>query len=235
MPGSADDYCEAIVRAHDEDRWLSLRYAPAAARGALSAIYALHLELQRIPRLVREPAIGAIRLKWWSDSVGEMAQGAAPREQPVLEALGQAGLSASTFAGIEAAIEARARLLEAPQFAATGSFTRWCAMTEIWIAEAALRTLAPAPDAKIAGVDHAATAYALARLHPLLAPHLASEIRIEALGLHDAARKALRRFDTWAAPALAHFSLTPAYVRRVRPSRTISQLRIFRAVVTGRL
>lgn len=231
MPADAADYCEGLVRAHDEDRWLSLRYAPARLRPALAAIYALHLELERIPRLVREAAAGAIRLQWWSDSLRDLALRGARPTQPVLQALAAAGLDASRLAGIEEAIAARAMILEAPRFSTLESFSDWCAKTENWLVAAALGALAPEASAKVKDAFAAATAFALARHGPGRAPQFAAAAAAQALALHQRSSRA--RFPEWAAPALAHFALTPAYARG-QNGAMFRRLRIFTAIVAGR-
>jgi phytoene synthase len=63
----------AIVRAEardlDHDRYLAALLAPAPTRDALLTIAAFHGEIARIPTSVREPAMGAIRLQWWRDTL----------------------------------------------------------------------------------------------------------------------------------------------------------------------
>ncbi|MTD93662.1 hypothetical protein GIW81_04855 [Hyphomicrobium sp. xq] len=64
----------AIVRDEardlDHDRYLAALLAPAPARDALMTVAAFHGEIARIPTSVREPAMGAIRLHWWRDTLG---------------------------------------------------------------------------------------------------------------------------------------------------------------------
>ena len=43
--------------------------APRAQRPALAGLYALHMELARIPALAREPGLSAIRYHWWRDAL----------------------------------------------------------------------------------------------------------------------------------------------------------------------
>lgn len=62
-------------------------FVPLPEREALLAVYALSLELGRIPNLVSEEMIGHIRLAWWQEAVDELYMGHAPRGQPVLQAL----------------------------------------------------------------------------------------------------------------------------------------------------
>jgi phytoene synthase len=65
--GSAYQHCEALVRAHDRERYLATLFAAADKRRHLIALYAFDLELRRLPDAVREPMAGEIRLQWWRD------------------------------------------------------------------------------------------------------------------------------------------------------------------------
>jgi len=58
-----------LVRTYDRDRYLAGLFAPKHARDALMALYAFNCELERIPALVSEPALGEIRLQWWRDAL----------------------------------------------------------------------------------------------------------------------------------------------------------------------
>ena len=62
-------YCGQQARIHDPDRALSALFAPEPARGALLALLAFNAEIERVPRMVREPILGQIRLQWWRDAL----------------------------------------------------------------------------------------------------------------------------------------------------------------------
>lgn len=55
------------ARAHAPDRYLAALLAPRAYRDDLIVLAAFLGEIERIPRIVREPALGEIRLQWWVD------------------------------------------------------------------------------------------------------------------------------------------------------------------------
>lgn len=55
------------ARAHAPDRYLAALLAPRAYREELIILAAFLGEIERIPRIVREPALGEIRLQWWVD------------------------------------------------------------------------------------------------------------------------------------------------------------------------
>jgi phytoene synthase len=69
----------------DHDRYLAALLAPAWARDTLMTVAAFHGEVARIPTSVREPAMGAIRLQWWRDTLA--ADAAAPAGTPVADRL----------------------------------------------------------------------------------------------------------------------------------------------------
>lgn len=78
------DYCEALVREADKDRFVATLFAPAPRRRALHALYAFNVELARVRELAREPMPGEIRLQWWRDVLGGLRAGEAG---PVASAL----------------------------------------------------------------------------------------------------------------------------------------------------
>jgi phytoene synthase len=76
-------HCEALVREHDRDRWLSALFAPVSARPHLHALAAFNYEVGRVREVAREPLAGEMRLTWWREALerGE------PSGHPVAEAL----------------------------------------------------------------------------------------------------------------------------------------------------
>src|ERR1700689_2134729 len=80
------DYCAALVRAADRDRFLASLFAPAQQRAALHALYAFDVEMARVREAAREPLPGEIRLQWWRDVIhGE--RGGEAQANPVAAAL----------------------------------------------------------------------------------------------------------------------------------------------------
>ena len=108
-PADGLGHCVEIIRAGDEDLFLSLGYALEADRARLAALFAFQIELRRIPVIVSEPPLGEIRLQWWREALGEIASGAAPRAHPVVSLLAASGaLDSETRELAERLIEARA-------------------------------------------------------------------------------------------------------------------------------
>src|SRR5665647_2013664 len=69
------DYCAALVREADRDRYLATLFAPAEHRDALFALYAFNIEISRVRDLAREPMPGEIRLQWWREVLSGERQG----------------------------------------------------------------------------------------------------------------------------------------------------------------
>jgi phytoene synthase len=80
------DYCAALVREADRDRYLATLFAPAEHRDGLFALYAFNVEIAQVRDKAREPLPGEIRLQWWR----EMLEGTRDSEaaaNPVAAAL----------------------------------------------------------------------------------------------------------------------------------------------------
>lgn len=88
--GTSMAACLSELREKDHDRFLTLFFVPSAARPALTALYAVNLEIARIPELVTEPMMGHIRLQWWREVLEGLPQGET-RGHAVAVALRDAG------------------------------------------------------------------------------------------------------------------------------------------------
>jgi phytoene/squalene synthetase len=78
------DYCEALVRDADRDRFLATLFAPAAQRADLLTLYAFDIETTAVAHRVRDPVAGEIRLQWWHDALSSTD---ASTGQPVADAM----------------------------------------------------------------------------------------------------------------------------------------------------
>lgn len=74
----------ALVREHDRDRYQTALFAPVARREALFALYAFNYEIARVREVVREPALGQIRLQWWREVIEAACTGGVPRRHEVV-------------------------------------------------------------------------------------------------------------------------------------------------------
>lgn len=81
--------CAGEVRRRDPDVFLCALAAPAALRNHLLALACFHRELADIRLRARTPILGAMRLQWWWEAVGQCLDDHATlsRPHPVLLAL----------------------------------------------------------------------------------------------------------------------------------------------------
>lgn len=75
-----------FLRANDRDRYFSTLVLPAAARDAVTALYAFNAEIASIRDRAREAAAGEIRLQWWIDALSGEGHGEV-RQNPLADAL----------------------------------------------------------------------------------------------------------------------------------------------------
>lgn len=90
-----------------DDPWrhLAFSYAPAEARDALTALFALDAALGDVLRTTREPMVGQMRLAWWRDALARLDT-ARPPGEPVLQALAGAVIpSGVTGARLSGAVD----------------------------------------------------------------------------------------------------------------------------------
>jgi phytoene synthase len=107
-------HCRDLVRRVNADRALLAELAPPAMRPHLWAIAAFDWEVGRIPDLVSEPMLGAIRRQWWRDAWVEIAADK-PRRHPVVEVLAEAHQARPLpMDAVETYLEAREAEQDAP-------------------------------------------------------------------------------------------------------------------------
>ncbi|WP_404709913.1 squalene/phytoene synthase family protein [Sphingomonas sp. MMS24-J13] len=64
----------------DPERTLAIAYAPASARPALAALFALDERMGTIVATTTEPMIGLMRLAWWREALEKLDKEPAPAE-----------------------------------------------------------------------------------------------------------------------------------------------------------
>lgn len=77
---SARRYCLTQLHKSDYDAHLIRRFVPPPVQDTYAALRALNLELVRLPELVSNPTIGALRIKLWQESIDNTFAGRSPRE-----------------------------------------------------------------------------------------------------------------------------------------------------------
>ncbi len=114
---------DQLVRRVDEDRWLASRFATADVRARLVALYAVNYEIARTAEVVREAALGDVRLEWWRQSLHEIHDGKPPHAHPALTAYAASGLVGMlSLQTVDALIAARRPDWSATPFATAVEF-----------------------------------------------------------------------------------------------------------------
>ncbi|KAG6002799.1 hypothetical protein E4U21_002756 [Claviceps maximensis] len=77
---SAREYCFKQLESSDYEAHLVRRFVPKPAQDTYAALRTLNLELVRLPEVVSNPTIGALRIKFWEESLNDTFAGSPPRE-----------------------------------------------------------------------------------------------------------------------------------------------------------
>jgi len=197
------------VRKVDEDRWISSRYAPAAERRALTALYALAYELARVRLAVSEETLGLIRFQWWREALTELDEGKPPREHDVCLAIAEETAAGRLKPG------ALQRLVDG--YEASFIADDRAKDPEAWLALIAASVLTTHHDwAK--EIRDVAPAYAALR-----------RSETKAFGPHvKLVPKSIR-------PAVAHYRLRRHYSETGEPNAVSKRLSILKAIRTGQV
>lgn len=161
-------------------------------------------------------------------------RGGPARAHPVVSALKETGaIDPRTRESAELLIDARARLLYEPQFAAFEDFQTFIRNAEAPLAVLAIADMENAPAGAVATLGEA---YALARFAPLLAQEERVIASDECRRLYDRHASALREMPARLAGRLAFLSLGRGYAARTEGERwpTAKRLKMFLSVLTGR-
>ncbi|MEO1040833.1 MAG: squalene/phytoene synthase family protein [Pseudomonadota bacterium] len=247
-PLSPDDaaYVWAEVERFEPHWLLVLPYVAEDRRGAWLALLGFFAEALTIPGRVSNPMLGAIRVAWWREAIGEVYGDGPPRKHPVVTALAASVSDRSVIRPfLEKALDALAPFLEPGDdhdidVALTTRFVLYGAMagalgeldgTEASDGEAlafhALAAIQPDPSA-------AATAEGPEPIHRRFARGIAAHPTMQAdLAERVAAfRQQARRGQPLSA---APFALVRGTKRKVSVAQNplIQRFLIFRAVLTG--
>lgn len=203
---------DSQVRAADLDRWLASRFvADEPARADLIALYAFEAELMAIPTRVTQPLLAEMRYAWWAEQMEGVFSDTPRLGHPVLEALTAAvtrhGLERAPF---DALIEAHIGRVHGEPHDLDAFY--------VGPMQAAARILA--------GEGHEAAVASAGRLRGL-----AQTGRLdEAQAARAEVNAALRTLPTAAFPAVA-----PASLIRTDEAEPFKRLRLFWAVLRGRV
>ncbi|WP_417524112.1 squalene/phytoene synthase family protein [Marinovum sp.] len=116
--------CAALVEKGDPDRFMAVMSCALPARARLFPLFAFNLEVARAPWLTQEPMIAEMRLQWWRDALGEIAQGGLVRRHEVVTPL--AGVLLAEQVGLlDGLIEARRQDISREGFEDQAAFERY--------------------------------------------------------------------------------------------------------------
>jgi phytoene/squalene synthetase len=172
MSGSYFEFCEALIRKADYDRYLAALFAPSQLRPYLFALYAFNYEVAKTAETVSQPMLGHVRLQWWRDSI-EALYGGKQRDHEVVQALGETlracDVPRALFDGL---IESRENDLEDVPFGGMANLEAYADVSSGHVMRLAARILG-AGDALDSAARDAGIAYALVGLLRALPYHAA--------------------------------------------------------------
>ena len=216
--------CLDVVRAGDKDIFLSLLFAPEAAKQHLFALHAFAIEIERIPNLVSESQIGEIRLQWWADTVEAISVGT-HQDHPIAQALA-ATIKAHDLplAPLSALIEVRRFSLYADKVVSLNDLEGYCGETRAALFQLACAILdREASSLAATASGYAGVAFELARLmvwpgSERFIPEeisTAEVINLAELRLEEA-RAAVAKLPSSLAPAFLPLAVVPDYLATAR-------------------
>ena len=209
------DACAALVERGDPDRFAAAMATPVALRARLWPLYALNLELARVPWRTREPLLAEMRLAWWRGALADAARGVVAGHAvlaPLAEVMRAADLP---LAVLERLVEARRWDIWHDPFADRAGFDAYLDDTAgglMWLAGRALG--APvAAEPVLRGAGWAMGLASFLRAVPELVargrvplldsrPDAVAALAREGLARLDAARRNRRAVPVAATPAL---------------------------------
>ncbi|WP_017930738.1 squalene/phytoene synthase family protein [Robiginitomaculum antarcticum] len=248
-PPSAVD----ALAVHDPDRRRAALFAPKGVRDDLLTLYAFHYELAKIPELVSEPMVGAIRYQWWRDAVEEIYGGGNVRSHEVSTPLAQMvrRRNLPRF-GLDKLIDARMGDLEAEPFADIAAARDYAAQTSGRLMTLAARIASPDENMDFARLlgrswGMAGLVRAYGYYHKAMLLNLDyGDLRAAALEDYKVAKASAGKVSADLIPAIAYAGLVPKFIAKsggdFDPLTTgltlgplAKQLRLMGVVITGRV
>ncbi len=192
-PTTPTEYCAALVRDLDRDRYVADLFAPAGRRGALFALHAFNAEVSRVREAITTPLAGEVRLQWWREALAGGGQGDV-RTNPVAAALLES-IEAYRLprASLEALLEARQFDLYDDAMPTVNDLEGYAGETSSALIRLATLVLAPeAGPASAEAAGHAGVAYAvtgLLRAFPVHARRGQCYLPLDLLSAHGLTRE----------------------------------------------
>jgi phytoene/squalene synthetase len=160
-----------VVRTQDRDRYIADLFAPEPARRHLFALHAFSVEVARVRDVVRDPALGEIRLQWWRDAIEQGDGGGNPIATALTATMARFALPKGAF---DRLIDARLFDLYDDPMPTLNDLEGYAGDTSSALFHLAAMVLAGGRDPGTAiGAGHAGVAYALTGLLRALPRHAA--------------------------------------------------------------
>jgi len=236
----------------DSDRCRAAMFADKVVRERLLLLYAFHYELAKVPELVSEPMIGAIRYQWWRDAIAEIYESRPVRQHEITTPLARfiTECNLPRF-WLDKLIDARERDLDPRPFIDLNEAQDYCRQTSGALMQIAMKVTGQDPNNAVMSAGEAWGLTGLARAYRYYQSGMLRQLSYQAIC--DAAKDAydasgqLRKLDSDTFPATVYAALIPGYLSRLTDSghdpATMSvsyaplrkRLRLIGAVMRGRI
>ena len=210
----------------DPDRYRAAGFAPPSERDKLFVFYVFHAELAKIPELVSEPMIGAIRYQWWRDALDEIYSGQPVRQHDIAVPLKAIidELKIGRFE-LDSLINGRERDLDPTPFVDMADVLEYCRDTSGRIMQTAVSIISPNTNSDhycelgtcwgLLGLARSWRFYHNSMLGNISWPELLLEIQTR----YNQARAEIGKIDAEITPAIAYAGLIPGYLKTMsKPS-----------------
>jgi phytoene synthase len=241
---------ETEVRQAEPDLWLASRLVgDPAARAALIALFAVHIELAKASVAAANPLAGEIRLAWWREELERLAEGARALGHPALNAL--VDMQGLDHGALQDMVEARHAELEPRPFADEAALLRHLDALDGALMRAAAGLLKPGASVAL---TQTARAWGWARLLRGRASwrskgrdwtpaawgdasdqEVSDHVRHRVVDALNEAKSEVSALPVDAFPAVAYAALAGVYARGRRPSALERRARLLWASLTGRV
>ncbi len=203
----------------DPDRYRAAMFADETLREKLLVLYAFHYELAKVPELVSEPMLGAIRYQWWRDCVDEIYTSKAVRRHeiatPLADVLREADMPRFW---LDRLIDGRERDIDPRPFGDMEAARQYCQDTSGQLMQIALKLMGAELEDVPLGQAWGLTG--LARGYRFYHDGMLKNIKFQDICMaagqdYNSARKVMPKISSAAMPALAYSALIPPFLKRL--------------------